>query len=102
LASLAWVCRCDRTPCGLLFIGYFGAAKNDINLGLRLRLQNATHIDLKTTAFDSFIATRSRFLVYEGWNGDNLAANQAVAKAGYRLISARGDSAGIMYEYEKP
>jgi len=80
---------------------YFGAPKNDVNLGVCLKLAKAMHLDLKTTAFDAFIATHSRFLVYEGGNGENLAATQAVASAGYRLISVRADSAGVMYEYEK-
>lgn len=76
---------------------YFGAPKNDVSLGVCLKLAKATHIDLKTTAFDTFIATHKRFLVY----GENLTATQDIANAGYRLISARADTAGIMYEYEK-
>jgi len=81
---------------------YFGAPKNDVNLKVCLKLAKATRIDLKTTAFGTFIATHRQLLIYESGKDENLvAATQAIASAGYRVVSARADGAGIMYEYEK-
>jgi hypothetical protein len=84
---------------------YFGGSANDLFLAAYQRLAKGAQIDLKTTTFATFLATHSRFLVYErAKDADrdaHLAAVQAIASAGCKLKSARGDLGGIMYEYAK-
>jgi hypothetical protein len=41
-----------------------------------------------------------RFLLYETGSA-SIDAVQAIARAGYRVKSARADVSGILYEYEK-
>jgi hypothetical protein len=79
---------------------YFGAASDDLFLLAYQRFARSAGIDLKTTTFDPFLATHSRFLVYES-GGPSIEVIQALAAAGYSLKAARSDTAGIMYEYEK-
>jgi hypothetical protein len=76
---------------------YFGNPRGSVNDSL----MREAHIALRTTSFDTFLATHSRFLVYDNRSDASLAAAQAIASAGYRLKSARGDVAGIMSEYER-
>ena len=80
---------------------YFGGLPNDLFLSAYERLAIGAHIDLKTTTFAAFLATHSRFLVYESGKDTPVDAVQAIASAGYKLKSARGDVVGIMYEYAK-
>jgi hypothetical protein len=86
---------------------YFGASTSDLFRSAYERLARGARIDLKLTSFDPFLATRNRFLLYESRNSahmDNssyVEAVQAIARAGYRVKSARADAGGILYEYEK-
>ncbi len=80
---------------------YYGASENDINRGGFDRLVKETHIDLKTTSIDPFLAAHSHFLLYEVYGGPALEAAQGIAKTGYKLKSAQGDLSGILYEYER-
>lgn len=80
---------------------YFGVPATSVNLGGYGRLMKEAHLDLKTTAVDTFLATHGRFLVYDNRTDVDLTAVQAIARAGYRLRSARDDVGGIMYEYER-
>jgi hypothetical protein len=99
--SLEYLYLFRYAPASVVSHLYFGAPESDVNLWVCLKLANATRIDIKTTTFDAFIATHRHFLIYEGGNGETLAAIQAVARSGYKLVSARSDSAGTMYEYER-
>jgi hypothetical protein len=103
LPSLEYIYFFRYAPPSVVSHLYFGAPANDINLRGYERLARGAHIDLKTTAFDPFLTTHNRFLVYESGSGSgaDLDAMQAIAKAGYKLKSARGDVVGIMYEYAK-
>jgi Dolichyl-phosphate-mannose-protein mannosyltransferase len=101
IADLEYVYFLRYAPPSVVSHLYFGASSNDVSLKVCLELAKATHVNVKTTAFDTFIASHSKFLIYLGHNGENLAAMQAIANAGYRLKAARDDAAGVMYEYEK-
>jgi hypothetical protein len=80
---------------------YFGASADDLYLRGYERLAKEANIDLKTTTFDAFLATHNRFLVYGGAGGEDMDAIQVIARAGYEMKSARADTEGVMYEYEK-
>ena len=86
---------------------YFGAPTSDLFLSAYERLAKGARIDLKLTSFDPFLATRNRFLLYESGNSAHIENNshieavQAIARAGYRVKSARADVGGTLYEYEK-
>jgi hypothetical protein len=103
LPSLEYIYFFRYAPPTVVSHLYFGAPANDINLRGYERLAKGANIDLKTTTFDPFLATHNRFLVYESGSGSgaDLDAVQAIASAGYKLKSARGDVVGIMYEYAK-
>jgi hypothetical protein len=79
---------------------YFGAPAGNLFLMAYEKLAKWADIDLKTTTFDPFLAAHEHFLAYGNGSSD-LDATQAIARAGYRLVSARADAGGIMYEYEK-
>jgi hypothetical protein len=80
---------------------YYGAPTNDVNLGGFERLAREAHLDLQVTAFEPFLATHDRFLVYGAARNTDLDALQTFATAGYTMKSARPDTAGVMYEYAK-
>jgi hypothetical protein len=105
LPSLEYIYFFRYAPPSVVSHLYFGGAANDINLMGYERLAKWAQIDLKTTTFGTFLTAHSRFLVYESAKETDkdahLAAIQAIASAGYQLKSARGDVAGIMYEYAK-
>ena len=79
---------------------YFGAPTSDLFRSAYERLAKGARIDLKLTSFDPFLATHNRFLLYES-GGVEIDSVEAIARAKYRLKSARADANGIMYEYEK-
>jgi hypothetical protein len=79
---------------------YFGAPTSDLFRSAYERLAKGARIDLKVTSFEPFLATHNRFLLYES-GGVEIDSVEAIARAGYRLKSARADANGIMYEYEK-
>jgi hypothetical protein len=80
---------------------YYGAPANDVNLGGFERLAKGARLDLKTTAFEPFLATHDRFLVYGAARNTDLVAIEIFATAGYTMKSARTDTAGVMFEYTK-
>jgi len=47
------------------------------------------------------LAAHKKFLLYEGQAGSDPEAMQAIASAGYRLLSVETDSMGILSEYAK-
>ena len=58
---------------------YFGVPASSVNLGGYDRLMKEAHLDLNSTRFDTFLATHSRFLVY-----DNKFESKSSGSAGYR------------------
>jgi hypothetical protein len=103
LPSLEYIYFFRYAPPSVVSHLYFGAPANNINLGGYEKLAKWARVGLTTTTFGPFLATHDRFLVYESASGSgaDLAAMQAIAIAGYKLKSARGDVVGIMYEYVK-
>jgi Dolichyl-phosphate-mannose-protein mannosyltransferase len=79
----------------------FGAQADALFFTAFKRLASGARVDLKITAFGPFLAAHDHFLVYESREQSHMDAVQAIATAGYRLISARDDTFGIMYEYAK-
>jgi hypothetical protein len=79
---------------------YFGGPTSDVFYSAYDRLAKGGGIDLKITPFDPFLAAHHRFLLYETGSA-SIDAVQAIARAGYRMKSARADVSGILYEYEK-
>lgn len=80
---------------------YYGAPASDVNLGGFERLAKGARLDLKTTAFEPFLATHDKFLVYGSNRDTDSEAIRAFVTAGFTLKSAQADTAGIMYEYAK-
>jgi hypothetical protein len=80
---------------------FFGAPGKDLFLGIYERLAQGAQINLKSTRFAPFLATHDRFLVYGNADPEDAVAIQALASAGYKLKSARMDTSGVLYEYEK-
>lgn len=68
-------------------------------LGLYERLSRWGQVDLRITTWPEFVKSHAHFLVY-GPPIDVTSAS-AFVDAGYTLKSARGDTQGILYEYEK-
>jgi hypothetical protein len=80
---------------------YFAVPENDMFLGIYDRLAKGAQIQLKTTLFQPFLATHNKFLVYGNSDAEDTQAIQYLAAAGYRLVSARSDLNGAMYQFEK-
>jgi hypothetical protein len=101
LPSLEYIHFFRYAPPSIVSRLYFAAPPNNTNFGGYERLKKWTHTDLKTTTFDSFLATHSRFLVYESAKGADTEAVEAFARDGYKIRSARSDIGGTLYEYAK-
>jgi hypothetical protein len=80
---------------------YFGAPGNDVFFTAQETLAKTTRIGLKVTTFDPFLSTHRKFLIYDRGDLAHVEAEQAIATGGYKLISARADAGGTMYEYSK-
>ena len=63
------------------------------------------HVSLRTTTFAPFLASHDRFFVYAKSPGVSSAecgdCVQEFLNAGFTLKSARRDTSGVLYEYEK-
>jgi hypothetical protein len=101
LPSLEYLYLFRYAPPSVISHLYYGAPANDINLWGYEKLAKWARIDLKTTTVSQFLVTHNRFLIYESGNSVHVDEVQAIVNAGYRLISARADVVGIMYEYAK-
>jgi len=101
LPSIEYIYFFRYAPSPVVSHLYFGTPSNDLFLEAFERLGKGAQIDLKTTTFDPFLATHDKFLVYGSGNSADASAIQAFVSAGYTLKSARADTNGIMYEYEK-
>jgi hypothetical protein len=101
LPNLEYLYVFKNAPASVVAHLYFGAPEGDLFLAAYERLATWPHIDLRTTTFSPFLATHKRFLAYESEDGPYIDASQAIASAGYRLISAQADAVGAMYEYAK-
>jgi hypothetical protein len=75
--------------------------EKNVNFGLFERLAKGAHIDLRTTTIGPFLATHENLLMYGSASSLDTDAIQALASAGYVLKSARADTGGVMYEYQK-
>jgi hypothetical protein len=101
LPSIEYIYFFRYAPPSVVSHLYFGAPTDDLFLEAYERLGKGAQIDLKTTMFEPFLATHDKFLVYGSGNSADASAMQAFASAGYTMKSARADTNGIMYEYEK-
>jgi hypothetical protein len=86
---------------GLVSRLYFGAPANDMFLGIYDTFAKGARVNLNVTTFTAFLATHQSFLVYGSADGRDVESIIDFTAAGYRLKSARPDTAGIMYEYGK-
>jgi Dolichyl-phosphate-mannose-protein mannosyltransferase len=100
LSSLDYLYFFTYAPPSIVSHLYFGAPTSDVFYSAYDRLAKGARIDLKITPFDPFLAAHRRFLLYESGRA-SIDAVQAIARAGYRVKSARADVSGILYEYEK-
>ena len=80
---------------------YYAAPANDVNLLGYEKLRKWARIGLKTMTVSQFLATHKQFLVYESGDSVHIEDVHAILSAGYKLLSARADAVGIMYEYSK-
>jgi Dolichyl-phosphate-mannose-protein mannosyltransferase len=80
---------------------YFGASEDDVFFTAYKRIAKGARLELKVTTFEPFLVAHDRFLLYEVRDRVHVDALQAIANKGYRLISTRADTAGVMYEYMK-
>jgi hypothetical protein len=101
LPSLEYIYLFQYAPQSIRPHLYFGAPTGDVNLGGYERLGKWAEINFQLTALEPFLAAHKKFLLYEGQAGSDPEAMQAIASAGYRLLSVETDSMGILSEYAK-
>jgi hypothetical protein len=101
LPSLEYIYVFRYAPPSIVPHLYYGAPENELNRSGYEKLAKWAHIDLKTTTVGQFLATHTRFLLYESGNGAHTDEVQSIVSAGYRLTSAKADVGGILYEYAK-
>jgi Dolichyl-phosphate-mannose-protein mannosyltransferase len=101
LPSLDYIYLFEYAPQSIKSHLYFGAPTGDINLGGYERLGKWGRINFQLTAFGPFLAAHQKFLLYEGQKSRNPEAMQAIAGAGYRLMSVETDVMGVLSEYAK-
>jgi hypothetical protein len=101
LSSIEYLYFFRYAPPSVVSHLYFGSPTDDLFLEAYERLGKGAQIDLKTTTFDPFLATHDKFLVYGRGDSEDASATQAFVSAGYTMKSARADTNGVMYEYEK-
>lgn len=101
LPSIEYIYFFRYAPSSVVSHLYFGVPADNLFLEAYERLGKGAQIDLKTTTFDPFLATHDKFLVYGRGNTEDASAIQAFVSAGYTMKSARADTNGVMYEYEK-
>jgi hypothetical protein len=80
---------------------YFGAPTDAVNFGGYERLGRWGHVNFQLTAFEPFLATHKKFLLYEGQMDNSPEAMQAIARVGYRLTSVQTDVLGVLSEYAR-
>jgi hypothetical protein len=87
---------------------YFATpSPSNLFLGEYRRLARLAHVDLRTTTFAPFFATHDKLLVYVYAKYPGVSSVecgdcvQEFLNAGYTLKSARRDSSGVLYQYEK-
>jgi hypothetical protein len=85
---------------------YFATPSSaNLFLGEYRRLASMAHVNLKATTFAPFFASHDGFFVYAKSPGTSSTecgdCVQEFLDAGYRLKSARRDTSGVLYEYER-
>jgi hypothetical protein len=101
LPNLEYIYLFEYAPQSIKSHLYYGAPPDDINLGGYERLGKWGRINFQLTTFGPFLATHQKFLLYEGQKTGDPEAMQAIAAAGYRLMSVRTDAMGVLSEYAK-
>ena len=101
LPNLEYIYLFEYAPQSIKSHLYYGAPLGDVNLGGYERLAKWGGIHFQLTAFRPFLATHQEFLLYQGQQAADLQAMQAIADAGYSLISVKADAAGILSEYAR-
>jgi hypothetical protein len=101
LPHLEYIYLFTYAPSSVVSRLYFGATADDLYRKGYERLAREAHLNLKTTIFDQFLAIHNKFLVYGRADGEDMEGVQILAKAGYKMKSARADAEGVMYEYER-
>jgi Dolichyl-phosphate-mannose-protein mannosyltransferase len=80
-------------------------SSSNLFLGEYQRLARLAHVNLKATTFAPFLASHEQFFVYAKSPGvSSVECGDCVQEfldAGYRLKSARRDTSGVLYQYEK-
>jgi hypothetical protein len=100
LPSLDYFYFVEYAPRSVVSRLYF-ASGGDVGLGLYQKLAKWVHTDFQTTSFSTFLAVHDQFLVYDTKDHGDLEAMQAIAGRGYHLVSAQGDTGGILYEFAR-
>jgi hypothetical protein len=101
LPSLEYIYLFEYAPQSIRPHLYFGAPNDDVNLGGYERLGKWAEVPFQLTAFGPFLTAHKKFLLYEGQTGGDPGAMQAIAAAGYRLMSVETGTVGVLSEYAK-